>query len=363
MPVGSLRDPELSAFWRCLKRVDRRHDTLVQQLWLRLLMLASTGKRVFVLGAHLPCGGTYMAYHVGVILHRWWAYRLVATTFDSEPEGHGVWEYDVPFATIGMTAMQEGATKDDVLIANPSFSNQLLGLGFPGKTIMYVQGITSFSVIDGFFDKYVAVSPFVQRFLYETYNMEVPVIPPFVHHDHMEHRIPAWETRPEGSVATIVKSQQGTPINRALLDQFRALLGRRYPDLPYSMTLVPPGTPHRELLQSLSRHRYFLSLSPVEGFGLVPLEAMLCGCAVLGFHGGGGLAYLRHHCNALVCSYPDMGRLVDLFHELLTGYSLAKHLVSAGPATASKYTLDIFQRRWRDQLTPLLGRPIAPSLG
>jgi glycosyltransferase involved in cell wall biosynthesis len=45
-----------------------------------------------------------------------------------------------------------------------------------------------------------------------------------------------------------------------------------------------------ELLRS---SKLFLSFSKEEGFGLPPLEALACGCAVVGYHGSGGREYFR----------------------------------------------------------------------
>lgn len=43
--------------------------------------------------------------------------------------------------------------------------------------------------------------------------------------------------------------------------------------------------------QVMAESAIFLSLSRREGFGLPPLEAMACGCVVVGYHGQGGLQY------------------------------------------------------------------------
>ena len=211
-----------------------------------------------------------MIYHIGALLHQHWAYEPVDVVLNPAAKAHSAWDYDVPFSKMTMAEMLQHATEEDVLISNPSFSHFLLGLTFPGKKLMYVQGFSTYRVLDGFFDKYVAVSPFVQRFLRDTYSMETPVIEPFVHHEHAPRALQPWQERPEGSVATILKRD-----GAALLQHFEAMLGQRCPDLRYAVTVIPKGTPHRQLLRQLSRHRYFLWLSPLEGFGLPPLEAML----------------------------------------------------------------------------------------
>lgn len=49
--------------------------------------------------------------------------------------------------------------------------------------------------------------------------------------------------------------------------------------------------PALEVAQILRESMIFLSFSQREGFGLPPLEAMACGCVVVGFHGLGGAEF------------------------------------------------------------------------
>jgi hypothetical protein len=48
------------------------------------------------------------------------------------------------------------------------------------------------------------------------------------------------------------------------------------------------GRTEREVADILRTSRVFLSFSQREGFGLPPLEALACGCTVVGYHGFGG---------------------------------------------------------------------------
>jgi hypothetical protein len=78
--------------------------------------------RVFVIGAYLPNGGTYMAYHLGRMLQLDFGWDAIAVTVDGEHREDSVQEYDVVFPTITLDAMEEAITEHDILIANPSFS-------------------------------------------------------------------------------------------------------------------------------------------------------------------------------------------------------------------------------------------------
>ena len=307
--------------------------------------------RVFVVGARIPNGGTYMAYQVGRVIHEEWGHELVAVEVSPGEERHAVWAYDHLGRPVTLEEMARQAGRRDILVCNPSFSDRMPGLSFPGLKLMYVQGVNTFGIIDGFFDKYVAVSPFVQAFMRRTYGMALPIIAPFIHHEHRPRPMPAWEDRPERSVVVGLKSH-----GQEFFDHFTSVLNARHPGVTFSATHIPPNTPHREVLRILSGHRYLLALSAVEGFGLPPLEAMSCGAAVAGFHGGGGRSYFRAgwRRNALVCGYPDFRQLADLFAGLLSDDALARKLVRRGRRSAAGYTFEKFRNAWIKELAPLL---------
>lgn len=62
--------------------------------------------------------------------------------------------------------------------------------------------------------------------------------------------------------------------------------------LPSGWSLQPiDGLPVADVAAILRRSRLFLSFSAMEGLGLPPIEAALCGNYVIGYHGGGGRDY------------------------------------------------------------------------
>ena len=53
------------------------------------------------------------------------------------------------------------------------------------------------------------------------------------------------------------------------------------------------GLPEKEVAEILKESALFMSFSKAEGLGLPPLEAMACGCIVIGYHGQGGQEFLK----------------------------------------------------------------------
>ena len=187
------------------------------------------GKTAYVVEGYIPNGGTYMAYHVARILHLDYHYdvRVVTANPDlAEPHGHGRFQYDPVFPCVPLADCERLICADDVLICNPSFSSLHLGLKVRGRKIMYAQGFTTFSLLDCFFDHYVAVSSFVRGFLSQTYGLNASVIPAFVPDNPRLSRketgwdpVAAWEARPPHSMALNLKGNLNDQL--LLLDRVR----------------------------------------------------------------------------------------------------------------------------------------------
>lgn len=298
-------------------------------------------RRAFVVGAYVPRGGTYMAYHLGRILHTEFGFLGLAVGSELPPTH--LFDYDPAFPVVSAEMMEDLVTDDDVIIANPSFSYLHLGLRLPGVKLMYIQGFSTYQLLDGRFDCYVSVSGFVRYFVHATYGIATEVVPPFL------PPVPAstdWHARPPASMLISTKGNDalGSLLLTRILDRLAthgltvhiAHIG----DAPLS---------RRELLARMGRNRYFLSLVPHEGFGLMPLEAMAMGCTVLGFDGGGGRDYLRDGENCAVVGYPDIDGLIEKVVSVFEDPLLAASLALAGKrmATAGPYTYEHFRDSWR----------------
>src|SRR5581483_1100721 len=159
-------------------------------------MPRSNYRRVYVVGAYIPNVGTVMAYHLGRILERDFGIPAFAVTLGEEGPDSGTRVYDLRMPAVSLADMERQIGADDILIANPSFSAHQFGWRLPGVKLCYVQGFTTFALLDRKFDHYVAVSDFVADFLRSVYSLDVSVIPPFIEFDALP-AVPDRSERPE----------------------------------------------------------------------------------------------------------------------------------------------------------------------
>lgn len=82
----------------------------------------------------------------------------------------------------------------------------------------------------------------------------------------------------------------------------------------------------------------FLWTGYPEGFGLPPLEAMACGCAVVGFTGGGGNEFMKNGETALTAPDGDVAMLADQLARILRDEQLREAIRAGGTAIAQQYT-------------------------
>jgi glycosyltransferase involved in cell wall biosynthesis len=299
---------------------------------------------VFVVGAYIPNGGTYIAYRLARMLHLDFGWPVVAVGDEQSP--NSIQHYDVEFPSISLLEMKGRIRKHDILIANPSFSHHMFGLGLPGRKLMYIQGLNTYSLLDCFFDHYVCVSHFVADFVKRLYGIDAPVIPAFIQTERLPRSAP-WAQRPAGSVVIHAKD------NFVILERIRAMLATRAPEIKLLKTLE--SGPHQDFLAQIGSCRYLLAVSPAEGFGLVPLEAMAMGTTVVAFDGFGGREYMRSGVNCLATTYPDIDGLVDHLIAAVRNPVLAEQLASAGRETAQHFNYAQFQNAWHTQLKRFLG--------
>jgi len=309
-------------------------------------------RRAYVVAAHFPNGGTFMAYHLGRILQLDFGFQGVAVRVGGETADHGVFDYDPVFPVVTLAEMEASITDDDVLIANPVESRFFFGLKCRGLKVMYAQGFTTFKLLDCRFDLYVSVSEVVRRCLAFTWGIETEVVPPFIQAETFPLASP-WRERPSGSILVLLKGEDDQ--QSFMLDRLRQLVSQRHPDVSLDQ-IIGKKVSQRELIERMGQNRYFLTLSVAEGFGLMPLEAMAMGATVLGFDGFGGRDYMRPGINCAVTAYPDIEGVAERIADMLDDPDHAQSLAAAGRSTATSqlYTAERFRDDWRKRFARLL---------
>ncbi len=131
----------------------------------------------------------------------------------------------------------------------------------------------------------------------------------------------------------ILKSQ-GHFVKLAKISYFGTrLLASRHPELEHVQT--SSSCPNRYVL---SRTDMFVFPSLREGFGLPPLEAMACGCAVIASDCGGVREYGKHNDNLLFFTAGDARDLASKLVSLIEDKETKEKIRQAGLETAAQYS-------------------------
>jgi hypothetical protein len=127
------------------------------------------------------------------------------------------------------------------------------------------------------------------------------------------------------------------------IDFIKKLFNRAYPQYKEIPWICIDKVEEGKAAQILGESAVFLSTSLYEGFGLPPLEALACGCIVVGFHGYGGLEYVTDN-NGFWCEEGNIiecARTLGHVVSLIEDHNETIHKVKQeGLKTAGKYTFD-----------------------
>ncbi|MDF1688929.1 MAG: glycosyltransferase family 4 protein [Cycloclasticus sp.] len=102
---------------------------------------------------------------------------------------------------------------------------------------------------------------------------------------------------------------------------------------------VVDGLTEDELINEYQQADIFLATGYPEGLPLPQLEAMNCGCVVIGFSGGGGDEYMINNVTSLVSADGDFADVVKQLRLLEKNKSHKEEIRRKGYQKASEYTL------------------------
>ena len=209
------------------------------------------------------------------------------------------------------------------------------------------------------FDYYVSASNVIADYLKSAYNLATDVIPPFVNHEFLPIA-PPWIDRPANSILPYRKATKGSTevwdISFAIL---RHRVTEAIPDTIFEEPLFSGANqPQSLILERIARSRYILMLTEMEGFGLVPLEAMALGTIPLGYDGFGGRHYMRPGVNCAVVPCARVEQAADAVISLLRDESRGQAMSNRARGTAEFFDYGSFAAAWTDRFANLLHLPV-----
>lgn len=284
-----------------------------------------------------------MAYHIGRILNRYFGLKVLIV---GDRPKNMMFSYETQFPVVSRDTFVSQVTSEDLLVCNPSFSDQQFGLRLPCKKLSYVQNVRTFKVLDVFFDHYVFVSDWVRWYIENYYGIKGTVIPAFIHVDSFSCSN-NWLERQASIPITCYK------LDDLVLTRLRQVYSAKYPDCPLVFKTYPIMW-QKEFANVLKNHRYYLSLAVMEGFGLPMLEAMAAGCAAVGWDAGGSSEYTKHSKNCMIARYGDIEALADHLHFVLANPCAAQEMAAAGQITGKQFDISRFDEAWKRELSTFL---------
>jgi glycosyltransferase involved in cell wall biosynthesis len=162
---------------------------------------------------------------------------------------------------------------------------------------------------------------------------------------------PVPEKRETNSVLCL-KRKSSWPMGREAVALLPAEWRRRI-----RMVELPNRQSERAMAGFYQQADIFMALGFPEGFALPPLEAMACGCAVIGFSGGGGGEHMKHGETALVVPDGDVAALSGALRQVLEDPALKERLRQKGMAKAGEFGIGRMQRELVDFARRVVDRP------
>lgn len=104
----------------------------------------------------------------------------------------------------------------------------------------------------------------------------------------------------------------------------------------HGMEIVKP-TSDEDIARVYQSSDIFISTSWWEGFGLPPLEAMACGCAVITSMSGGVNEYAINQLNCLMYEPRNEQQLINMLTKLIQDAQLRNKLARNGQNTSEQY--------------------------
>ncbi|HET7579654.1 MAG TPA: glycosyltransferase family 4 protein [Bacillales bacterium] len=289
-----------------------------------------------------------MLYQLGRVCFEQFGTRVFIVQNHKKNRGKIRFHHQYDFPTISIYNMRRTIGKEDLFICNPVQSPRSFGTLLSSKKLMYLQGVTNYSRLDMKFDHYVSASHFIQETVREKYGLDTPVINPFINLSMFRHDVP-WDKRSD-EILILDYKKDPQPLLTRLIEVYQ----KKYPGTVPAFKKIS-NLSQEKWAETLASHKFYLTLSPVEGFGLPSLEAMASGCVVLGLDSYGGRDYFEPGRNALVVGEGDFDQLAEYLHKVISSSDQSDTLSKNAVSTAQNYSFSTFTENWRTILEKNVG--------
>lgn len=281
---------------------------------------------------HKPVGGIKVMYQHCMMLQEqgYEAYPLIMGDYVGNFFG-----YDIELKYIKDVGYI--LTEEDVIVATEFFPYE--GTNFIGaKKVLFMQNWINIdkrlknqdvnkSYIDIGYDYVMTCGSFCSEVVNKKMGIDATTITNGI--DRLE-----FINKPEERIAGRVLAMSRK--NLVDLEEITKLVKSKKTD--FDLKIVD-GLTQVELIKEYQKADIFLATGYPEGFSLPPLEAMSCGCVVIGFTGGGASEYMIHNETALVSKDGDCSDAAKHVTAILSDNKLKERLRAAGIIKAKSYTL------------------------
>ncbi len=110
----------------------------------------------------------------------------------------------------------------------------------------------------------------------------------------------------------------------------------------------PGRADRRQVAAYLAGCEFFVISSPAEPFGIVILEAMAAGAAVIAVNNGGPAEIITNGVNGLLAERSEPGELAAAMQRLITDVPLRNRLAAAGKARAAEFAWPKIAQQYLD---------------
>jgi glycosyltransferase involved in cell wall biosynthesis len=187
------------------------------------------------------------------------------------------------------------------------------------------------------YNEIISVSDYVTDYIQETMNLPAYTIPNGIDLNKFTYNP---NKREKNKVLCLPRK------NHHDIQKIKELVMKKIDPQSISWEIVH-DIPQEQLINKYHECDIFLSTGYPEGFGLPHLEAMACGCLVVGFTGGGANMFMKNKENSLIASDGDCETAATLLLNILKDENIHKKekMRKNGIEMASHFSLEMMEKK------------------